>query len=55
MIYGILSSFLEEPGGLRYLLRKLIKSNFCKHSLYVGFDLRFSRPRILLNDDLERL
>lgn len=42
-------------GDLRYLLLKLIRSNLCKHSLYVGFDLHFSSPRILLNDELKRL
>lgn len=38
-------------GDLRYLIRKLIRSNFCKHSLNLGFDLNFSRGRIGLNDD----
>jgi len=54
VISGLISFFLSL-WSLRYLLWKLIRPNLCKHSLYLGFDLNFSRTRILLSDDLERL
>lgn len=55
VIFGIISFFLSLWRFKVPHMETHYRSNLCKHSLYLGFDLIFSRARILLNDDLERL